>query len=104
MYSWLAGFWNSKVFKFLYQNHEGHHVLGGLANYNVCCPGKTLFLYLSLSPSFLIFLSHLYLGTDHLVGSYVPERLWRSKMKPVAASRETNKPVNAELATPSIVL
>ena len=37
---WLAAFKDSWIFKFLYQNHEGHHVLGGLANYNVCCPGK----------------------------------------------------------------
>lgn len=25
-------------FDYLYQNHVGHHVLGGQGNYNVCCP------------------------------------------------------------------
>ena len=65
---WFSKLSNTKVFKFLYQNHEGHHVLGGLANYNVCCP-----------------------GTDHLVGSYVAEKVWRPKMKDVGPNRETNK-------------
>lgn len=65
---WLAAFKDSWIFKFLYQNHEGHHVLGGLANYNVCCP-----------------------GTDHMLGTYVPEKEWRPKMKAVAEDRMTNK-------------
>ena len=55
---WLAGLRNSWFFKYLYQNHEGHHVLGGQCNYNVCCP-----------------------GTDHLVGTYVKESQWRPKAK-----------------------
>ena len=59
---------NTWYFKFIYQNHEGHHVLGGAANYNVCCP-----------------------GTDHLFGTYVRESVWRPKMKAVAETRETNK-------------
>ena len=57
---WLAGFRNSAYFKFLYQNHEGHHVLGGQGNYNVCCP-----------------------LTDHLVGTYVKQSEWRPKVRPV---------------------
>ena len=65
---WLSGFKNTWFFRFLYQNHEGHHVLGGMANYNVCCP-----------------------GADHLFGSYVKEADWRPKMKPVTVERETNK-------------
>lgn len=65
---WFARFKESRFFRFLYQNHEGHHVLGGLANYNVCCP-----------------------GTDHLVGSYVQEKDWRPKMREVTLERETNK-------------
>ena len=43
-------FLNSWYFRYLYQNHEGHHVLGGQVNYNVACP-----------------------FTDHLVGTYVKE-------------------------------
>jgi hypothetical protein len=55
LFSFLRG---SKYFNFLYQNHQGHHVVGGQGNYNVCCP-----------------------GTDHLVGTYIKESIWRSKMK-----------------------
>lgn len=51
----LRGTW---FFRYLYQNHEGHHVLGGKANYNVCCP-----------------------GTDHLVGTYVREAAWRPESR-----------------------
>jgi len=53
--AWLRG---GKFFKYLYQNHEGHHVVGGRGNYNVCCP-----------------------GTDHLVGTYIPQEIWRPKVK-----------------------
>jgi len=56
---WLAYLRSTAFFKFLYQNHEGHHVLGGLKNYNVCCP-----------------------GFDHVLGSYVKESDWRPKVKP----------------------
>ena len=41
-------------FKFMYTNHAGHHVSGGITNYNVCCP---LF--------------------DHLLGTYEPEEVWQ---------------------------
>merc|ERR1712182_1091 len=54
--SWLAWARSSKFFKFLYVNHEGHHVIGGKGNYNVCCP-----------------------LTDHLVGTFIPEAQWRAR-------------------------
>jgi len=53
--AWLRG---SAFFNYLYQNHEGHHVVGGRGNYNVCCP-----------------------LTDHLLGTYVPQKIWRPKVK-----------------------
>jgi hypothetical protein len=69
--SWMAGLRNSKFFKFLYQNHEGHHVLGGQGNYNVCCP-----------------------GTDHLVGTYIPEAAWRPRQAASLAKMNDNKNSN----------
>ena len=51
-------FRSSWFFRYLYQNHEGHHIVGGKGNYNVACP-----------------------GTDHLVGTYVPEKVWRPKSR-----------------------
>lgn len=54
----LAFLRTSKFFKYLYQNHEGHHVLGGQKNFNVCCP-----------------------GFDHVLGTYVEEKSWRPKVK-----------------------
>lgn len=47
-------------FRWIYENHQGHHVLGGKCNYNVCCP-----------------------GWDHLLGTYVPTSVWRTKMNAV---------------------
>merc|ERR1719258_785046 len=32
---WLAWARSTKFFKFLYVNHEGHHVVGGKGNYNL---------------------------------------------------------------------
>jgi hypothetical protein len=29
---------DTAYFKYIYENHQGHHVLGGQCNYNVCCP------------------------------------------------------------------
>jgi hypothetical protein len=49
--------------RYIYENHMGHHVLGGQANYNVCCP-----------------------LTDHLLGTYVPTEGWRHKMRPLPAN------------------
>jgi len=55
--SWpMAGLRNTKFFRWLYMNHEGHHVVGGQGNYNVACP-----------------------GTDHLVGTYIPQAEWRPR-------------------------
>lgn len=54
----FAGLRNTPYFRYLYVNHEGHHVAGGQANYNVCCP-----------------------GTDFVVGSFCPEAVWRPKAK-----------------------
>ena len=51
--AWARSTW---YFRYLYQNHEGHHVLAGQANYNVACP-----------------------GTDHLVGTYKKRAFWRPK-------------------------
>mmetsp|Transcript_13128 Transcript_13128/g.28358 ORF Transcript_13128/g.28358 Transcript_13128/m.28358 type:complete len:119 (+) Transcript_13128:21-377(+) len=60
--SWLSWALNSRYFKYIYENHQGHHVLGGQCNYNVCCP-----------------------GTDHLLGTYVPVSQWAAKMRAVPA-------------------
>merc|ERR1711988_234569 len=55
--SWpLAKLRNTAYFRWLYMNHEGHHVVGGQGNYNVACP-----------------------GTDHLVGTYIPQAEWRPR-------------------------
>lgn len=54
---WLASLRSSSYFRYLHQNHQGHHVVGGQANYNVCCP-----------------------LVDHLVGTYVKEEVWRPQM------------------------
>ena len=61
--SWLAWARSSRFFKFLYVNHEGHHVIGGKGNYNVCCP-----------------------LTDHLVGTFIPEKAWRPRARSTYAS------------------
>jgi len=63
--SWLAPLRNTWYFRYLYQNHEGHHVLGGQKNFNVACP-----------------------LTDHLVGSYVREIKWRPKVDAFLASKK----------------
>jgi hypothetical protein len=51
---------NSAYFKFIYENHQGHHVLGGQKNYCVCCP-----------------------LADHVIGTYVPAKEWSKKMRAV---------------------
>jgi hypothetical protein len=58
--TWLAGLRNTRYFRCIYENHQGHHVLGGKCNYNVCCP-----------------------GTDHLIGTYVPTSAWQPQMRAV---------------------
>ena len=37
--TWLTALRKTSVFRFLYTNHQGHHVVGGQGNYNVCCSG-----------------------------------------------------------------
>lgn len=59
----LKGLRDTGYFRYIYENHQGHHVLGGKANYNVCCP-----------------------LTDHLVGTYVPSKEWVKKMRSVPDS------------------
>lgn len=58
--TWLAGLRNTRYFRYIYENHQGHHVLGGQCNYNVCCP-----------------------GTDHLIGTYVSTSVWQPQMRAV---------------------
>ena len=58
--TWLSQFRNSAYFRFIYQNHQGHHVLGGQCNYNVCCP-----------------------LVDHLLGTYEPVSAWAPAMRAV---------------------
>jgi len=58
----LARFRQTKLFRWLYLNHVGHHVVGGVKNYNVCCP-----------------------GVDMLANSYVPPSVWRGKLSPTDA-------------------
>ena len=59
---WLARLRDSRYFRYVYENHQGHHVMGGKCNYNVCCP-----------------------GTDHLLGTYVPVDVWVNRMRAVPA-------------------
>jgi len=56
VFAFLRG---SAYFRWIYTNHEGHHVAGGLKNYNVCCP-----------------------GTDHLLGTYMPQEEWLPMVRP----------------------
>jgi len=59
---------NTFYFKYIYENHQGHHVLGGQANYNVCCP-----------------------GFDHILGTYSPVSEWSRKMRAVPAADATER-------------
>ena len=59
---------DSPYFKYIYENHQGHHVLGGQCNYNVCCP-----------------------GTDFLLGTYVPVATWTKKMRAVPGADATER-------------
>merc|ERR1719486_826571 len=62
---WLL---HSRYFKYIYENHQGHHVLGGQCNYNVCCP-----------------------GTDHLLGTYVAPATWSKRMRAVPGPDATER-------------
>lgn len=59
---------DSAYFKYIYENHQGHHVLGGQCNYNVCCP-----------------------GFDHVVGTYLPSDVWQKKMRAVPGPDATER-------------
>merc|ERR1712054_385428 len=72
--SWLFGkFVSTPYFKFLYKNHQGHHVVGGQGNYNVCCP-----------------------GTDHVLQTFIKEEDWRPRqalsLEKLAKRAETEAP------------
>ena len=54
--------------RWIYENHMGHHVLGGQCNYNVCCP-----------------------LTDHLLGTYVPSSVWVKRMRAVPGPDATER-------------
>jgi len=58
--------------RYIYENHMGHHVLGGQCNYNVCCP-----------------------MTDHLLGTYVSTADWAPKMRPLPVNAQVRGPVIA---------
>lgn len=49
---------DTAYFKYIYENHQGHHVLGGQCNYNVCCP-----------------------LVDHVLGTYVEPEVWMKKTR-----------------------
>jgi len=66
--SWLASLRNTPYFKYIYENHQGHHVLGGQVNYNVCCP-----------------------LTDHLLGTYCPPSTWSKRMRAVPGPDATER-------------
>jgi len=64
----LAPLRNTPYFRCIYENHQGHHVLGGQCNYNVCCP-----------------------GTDHLLGTFVPAGIWSKRMRRVPGPDATER-------------
>ena len=64
----LAFLRNTPYFKYIYENHQGHHVLGGQCNYNVCCP-----------------------LTDHLLGTYVVPEVWSKRMRAVPGPDATER-------------
>jgi len=74
--SWML---NTPFFKYIYENHQGHHVLGGQVNYNVCCP-----------------------MTDHLVGSYVPPSVWTQRMRPLPKGAITRGSPVEPLGVPQV--
>mmetsp|Transcript_33931 Transcript_33931/g.53993 ORF Transcript_33931/g.53993 Transcript_33931/m.53993 type:complete len:375 (-) Transcript_33931:165-1289(-) len=59
---------STAYFRYIYENHQGHHVLGGQKNYNVCCP-----------------------LTDHLLGTYVPAKVWSKDMRAVPGPDDTER-------------
>jgi sterol desaturase/sphingolipid hydroxylase (fatty acid hydroxylase superfamily) len=67
--SWVLGFLRKTPYvRWIYKNHQGHHVLGGQCNYNVCCP-----------------------LADHILGTYVPATEWSKKMRAVPGPDATER-------------
>ena len=66
--AWLAPLRDTAYFRYIYENHQGHHVLGGQCNYNVCCP-----------------------LTDHILGTYVPTPEWAARMRAVPGPDATDR-------------
>mmetsp|Transcript_1741 Transcript_1741/g.3564 ORF Transcript_1741/g.3564 Transcript_1741/m.3564 type:complete len:347 (-) Transcript_1741:335-1375(-) len=76
--SWpMAGLRKTPYFKWLYMNHEGHHVVGGQGNYNVACP-----------------------LTDHLCGTYVPQSEWRPRQAATLATLAARKAPDVKVGSP----
>jgi hypothetical protein len=73
---WLLG---TRYAHWIYENHMGHHVLGGQCNYNVCCP-----------------------LADHLLGTYVPTAQWQPKMRPLPLRAEVRGPVVSPAHVPQL--
>ena len=68
---------DSKYGKWLFENHMGHHVCGGKANYNVVCP-----------------------LLDHQMGTYVPPRVWKRQMRPIPKGMSVRGPAIAPAGVP----
>lgn len=66
--NWLAFLRNTFYFRYIYENHQGHHVLGGQCNYNVCCPMM-----------------------DHILGTHVPTAVWTKRMRAVPGPDATER-------------
>jgi len=64
----LAPLRSTRYFKYIFENHQGHHVLGGQCNYNVCCP-----------------------LTDHLLGTYLKPSVWSKRMRAVPGPEDTQR-------------
>jgi len=64
----LAFLRNTGYFRAIYENHQGHHVLGGQCNYNVCCPMM-----------------------DHVLGTHVPPAVWSKRMRAVPGPDATER-------------
>merc|ERR1711918_171995 len=64
----LSSLRNTAYFRYIYENHQGHHVLGGQCNYNVCCPGM-----------------------DHLLGTRTPTEVWSKRMRSVPGPDATER-------------
>lgn len=71
-WAFKLGLQNTAYWRYIFDNHMGHHVFAGQCNYNVCCP-----------------------MTDHLLGTYMPPSEWKTKMRPLPENAEIRGPVVA---------